>query len=197
MAIELGKAYVQVIPSAKGISGMLSNTIAPEANMAGVSSGRGFGSKMMGAIKAVVASAAIGKFFASSITAGGALEQSIGGIETLFKTSADTIKNYAKDAYKNAGISANQYMEQATSFSASLISSLGGDTAKAASVANMAIVDMSDNANKMGTSIESIQDAYQGFAKGNFTMLDNLKLGRNSVAEYKPSENGETLRLSA
>lgn len=101
-------------------------------------------------------------------------EQLVGGVETLFKTSQGTVMQYAENAYKTAGMSANMYMETVTSFSASLIQSLGGDTEKAAEVGNMAITDMSDNANKMGTSIEMIQNAYNGFAKGNFTMLDNL-----------------------
>ena len=104
-------------------------------------------------------------------------EQLVGGVDTLFKDSSKTIQKYASQAYKTAGISANQYMEQITSFSASLIQSLGGDTQKAAEYGNRAIVDMSDNANKMGTAMESIQYAYQGFAKQNYTMLDNLKLG--------------------
>ena len=104
-------------------------------------------------------------------------EQLVGGVETLFKESAGTVEGYANNAYKTAGLSANQYMETVTSFSASLISSLGGDTKKAAEYGNRAIVDMSDNANKMGTSMEMIQNAYQGFAKQNYTMLDNLKLG--------------------
>lgn len=104
-------------------------------------------------------------------------EQLVGGVETLFKDSQSAVMSYAENAYKTAGMSANQYMETVTSFSASLIQSLDGDTAKAAEIGNMAITDMSDNANKMGTSIEMIQNAYNGFAKGNFTMLDNLKLG--------------------
>lgn len=104
-------------------------------------------------------------------------EQLVGGVETLFKDSAKTVQDYAAQAYKTAGVSANEYMQQATSFSASLLQGLGGDTKKAAEIANTAIVDMSDNANKMGTSIEMIQNAYQGFAKQNYTMLDNLKLG--------------------
>ncbi len=104
-------------------------------------------------------------------------EQLTGGVETLFKDSADKVKAYAEDAFFTVGISANEYMSTVTSFSASLISSLGGDTEKAADVANMALVDMADNANKMGSSMESIQNAYQGFAKQNYTMLDNLKLG--------------------
>lgn len=104
-------------------------------------------------------------------------EQLVGGVETLFKKSAPIVEEYANKAYKTAGISANKYMEEATSFAASLISSLDGDTKKAAEVADRAIIDMSDNANKMGTDIGSIQNAYQGFAKQNYTMLDNLKLG--------------------
>ena len=105
------------------------------------------------------------------------LEQNIGGIETLFKDSADIVKKYANEAYKTAGLSANEYMSTATSFSASLLQSLKGDTKKASEYTNRAIIDMSDNANKMGTSMESLQFAYQGFAKQNYTMLDNLKLG--------------------
>ena len=104
-------------------------------------------------------------------------EQLIGGVETLFKESAPVVENYANNAYKTAGLSANEYMSTVTAFSASLLQSLNGDTAKSAEVADMAITDMSDNANKMGTSMESIQNAYQGFAKQNYTMLDNLKLG--------------------
>ena len=107
----------------------------------------------------------------------------VGGVETLFKDSQDTVMRYAENAYKTSGMSANAYMETVTSFSASLIQSLDGDTAKAAEVADMAITDMSDNANKMGTSIEMIQNAYNGFAKGNFTMLDNLKLGYGGTQE--------------
>lgn len=105
-------------------------------------------------------------------------EQLVGGVETLFKQSADVVQQYAANAYKTAGMSANEYMETVTSFSASLLQSLGGDTEAASKYADMAITDMSDNANKMGTSMEMIQNAYQGFAKGNMTMLDNLKLGR-------------------
>lgn len=104
-------------------------------------------------------------------------EQLIGGVETLFKDSAPVVEQYANNAYKTAGLSANEYMSTVTSFSASLLQSLNGDTKKSAEVADMAITDMSDNANKMGTSIEMIQNAYQGFAKQNYTMLDNLKLG--------------------
>jgi uncharacterized protein YukE len=107
----------------------------------------------------------------------GEFEQLKGGVETLFKDSADTILEYSQNAYMTAGMSANEYMSTVTSFSASLIQSLGGDTEKAVEYSDRAITDMSDNANKMGTSMEMIQNAYQGFAKSNYTMLDNLKLG--------------------
>lgn len=111
------------------------------------------------------------------------LEQAVGGVETLFKSSSKEVISNAEKAYKTAGVSSVKYMEQVTSFSASLLQGLGGDTSKAAKVADKAIIDMSDNANKMGTSIELIQNAYQGFAKGNFTMLDNLKLGFGGTKE--------------
>lgn len=173
MATELAKAYVQIIPSAVGIQGRIQKEIEPEADSAGSS----FGGKMVGMIKKVIATAAIGKALSASISEGAALEQSLGGIETLFKDSADKVKANAAKAYQTAGMSANDYMELTTSFSASLLSSLAGDTSKAADVADMAMVDMSDNANKMGTNMEDIKNAYQGFAKQNYTMLDNLKLG--------------------
>ena len=173
MATELAKAYVQIIPSAVGIQGRIQKEIEPEADSAGSS----FGGKMVGMIKKVIAAAAIGKALSASVSEGAALEQSLGGIETLFKDSADKVKANAAKAYQTAGMSANDYMELTTSFSASLLSSLAGDTSKAADVADMAMVDMSDNANKMGTNMEDIKNAYQGFAKQNYTMLDNLKLG--------------------
>ena len=127
-----------------------------------------------------LASAAFGALkdgIGASLNEGAALQQSLGGIETLFKGSGDKVKAYADEAYRTAGMSANSYMETVTSFSASLLQSMGGDTEAAADTANMALIDMSDNANKMGTSMESIQDAYKGFAKQNYTMLDNLSLG--------------------
>lgn len=196
MATELGKAYVQIIPSAKGISGMIQKEMGGEVASAGVSAGESLGSKMMGAVSGIIATAGIGKAIGASINEGAALQQSIGGIETLFKTSAGKVRGYAEEAYRTTGLSANKYMENVTGFSASLLQSLGGDVNLAADVANRAMVDMSDNANKMGTSMDSIQMSYQGFAKQNYTMLDNLKLGRKTIAEYKPSENGETLRVA-
>lgn len=136
---------------------------------------------MTGAVVAV--GTAAGAIIKSSLGVVANMEQQVGGVETLFKDSANTVIDNANRAYKTAGMSANNYMETVTSFSASLLQSLGGDTAKAASYADRAIVDMSDNANKMGTSMRDIQNAYQGFAKQNYTMLDNLKLGYGGTQE--------------
>lgn len=133
--------------------------------------------KFATAVTAAIATIGLGKLIASSITEGGQLEQSLGGVETLFKSSANTVIKNAKKAYATAGMSANSYMQNVTRFSASLLQSTAGDTQKAAKIADMAMIDMSDNANKMGTSMEDIQNAYQGFAKQNYTMLDNLRLG--------------------
>ena len=168
---ELAKAYVQIIPSAKGIGGMLQNEVGGETDAAGKS----LGGRIGGAIKVAVIAAGIGKAISASISEGAELEQSIGGIETLFKDSAEKVKQNAANAYKTAGMSANEYMQLTTSFSASLLQSLGNDTAKAADVADMAMTDMSDNMNKMGSNMEDIKNAYQGFAKQNYTMLDNAK----------------------
>ena len=129
------------------------------------------------------ASAGVAALGTACINAYADYEQLVGGVETLFKDSADTIQTYADNAYKTAGLSANEYMATVTSFSASLLQSLDGDTEKAAAAADLAITDMADNANKMGTAMESIQDAYQGFAKQNYTMLDNLKLGYGGTKE--------------
>lgn len=119
------------------------------------------------------AAAAVGVMVKNSVQSYADYEQLVGGVETLFKKNAGTVQKYANNAYKTAGLSANEYMETVTSFSASLISSLGGDTEKSAKYAHTAIVDMADNANKMGTNIGSIQDAYQGFAKQNYTIKSN------------------------
>lgn len=135
------------------------------------------------AVGAGAAGAAVGVLAKQSLEAYASYEQLTGGVETLFKDSADIVMGYAENAYKTAGLSANQYMDTVTSFSASLLQSLDGDTAAAAEKANLAITDMSDNANKMGTTMESIQYAYQGFAKQNYTMLDNLKLGYGGTKE--------------
>ena len=142
------------------------------------------GSAAKGVVTAVgAASIAIGGLVAASVNAYADYEQLVGGVDTLFKTSSEKVQAYADNAYKTAGMSANQYMETVTGFSASLLQSLGGDTEKAADYANRAVTDMSDNANKMGTSMELIQNAYQGFAKQNYTMLDNLKLGYGGTKE--------------
>lgn len=141
-----------------------------------LASGLGTAAKIGGAALGAAATA-VADLTKNAINNYAEYEQLVGGVETLFKKSADKVIGYAGDAYKTAGLSANEYMETVTSFSASLLQSLGGDTDKAADVADRAIRDMSDNANKMGTSMESIQAAYQGFAKQNYTMLDNLKLG--------------------
>lgn len=177
MATEIAQAYVQLIPSARGITGKIQSLLNPEASAAGQSAGQSLGSSLVSVMTKVIAAAGIGKAFSAALNEGASLQQSLGGIETLFKDSADKVKGFANEAYKTTGLSANAYMENVTGFSASLLQSLGGDTDKAAETANMAMIDMSDNANKMGTSMESIQMAYQGFAKQNYTMLDNLKLG--------------------
>ena len=203
--IELAKAYVQIVPSAEGIQDSISHIMGGEASSAGESAGTLLGTKLVGTLKKVIAAAGIGKMISDSLNLGGALQQSIGGIETLFGAGGRSIEEYAKSvgksvdavkdeyaslmqsqqtvfdnaaqAYRTVGLSANEYMEQTTSFAASLLSSVSKDTNAAAQLANMAMVDMADNANKMGTDMASIQNAYQGFAKQNYTMLDNLKLG--------------------
>ena len=172
MATELGKAYVQIIPSAKGIGGAISKELDGEAGNAGKSAGL----NIAGALKGAIAAAGIGTALKSALEAGGNLQQSFGGLETLYGDAADAAKKYAVEAAQ-AGISANTYAEQAVSFGAALKSAFSGDTAKAAEAANTAIMDMADNAAKMGTPIENIQTAYQGFAKGQYQLLDNLKIG--------------------
>lgn len=187
MATELGAAYVQIIPSAQGIKGMIQKAMGSEVASSGQEAGTSFMSGFKGAALKIAAAIGIGAAIKTGITAalseGASLQQSLGGIETLFKDNATQVIKYADEAYKTTGLSANAYMENVTGFSASLLQSLGGDTAKAAEVANMAMIDMADNSNKMGTSMESIQTAYQGFAKQNYTMLDNLKLGYGGTKE--------------
>ena len=158
------------ISKMKGIEGGMKSLASGAANVA-----KGVGRAVAGAAAAAgAAGLAIG---GAALQSYASYEQLVGGVETLFKDSAGTVQQYAADAYKTAGVSANIYMEQATAFSASLIQSLGGDTAAAASYADLAIKDMSDNANKMGTDISSIQQTYQSLMRGNYAMLDNLKLG--------------------
>lgn len=172
MATELGKAYVQIVPSAEGISGSISQAMGGEATSAGKSAGL----NIVGAIKGVIAAAGIGTVIKSSLEAGGNLQQSFGGLDTIYGDASEAAKKYASEAAK-AGISANDYAEQAVSFGASLKQAFEGDTVKAVEAANTAIMDMADNSAKMGTDIGMVQSAYQGFAKQNYTMLDNLKLG--------------------
>ena len=188
---ELAKAYVQIIPTSKGIKSEIGKELGEEVENAGDEAGKkggenagvSFAKKML----KIVAAAEIGKKVVegikASVEAGAALEQSIGGIETLFKESSDTMIQYANNAFRTCGLSANDYMETTTSFAASMLSSVGGDTAKAAELSNNALIAMSDNANKMGTNMQDIQNAYQGFAKQNYTMLDNLKLGYGGTKE--------------
>ena len=175
MPANVATAYVQIIPSAQGIGGGIAQALGGDA--AATSAGQSIGGKLVNTIKGVIAAAGIGAALGKALTEGAALEQSLGGVETLFKDSADQVIAAADNAYRTAGVSANDYMEQVTSFSATLLQGLGGDTEAAAKYADQAIVQMADNANKMGTDIASIQYAYQGFAKDNYTMLDNLKLG--------------------
>ena len=165
---ELGAAYVTVMPSMKDFQSQVDS---------GVKSAFGGVKGILSGALAAGAAAAGAKFSSAAMQAYADFEQLQGGIETMFKGSASTVAAYAAGAYKTAGLSANSYMEQVTSFSASLLQGLGGDTAKAADYADQAVKDMADNVNKFGSNIQSVQDAYQGFSKQNFTMLDNLKLG--------------------
>ena len=179
---DIGTAYVKIEPTAKGLSGKISNQMESEGKSSGSSFSKGFGSVIGGVGKvaagAVAAGAtAMGGIVSAAVSSFGEYEQLVGGVETLFGDASDVVIKNADKAFTTAGLSANEYMQTVTSFSASLLQSVGGDTAEAAKTADMALIDMSDNANKMGTSMESIQNAYQGFAKQNYTMLDNLKLG--------------------
>ena len=195
MASELASAYVALYPKLK-TANIAAQLKSIDASSAGDSVGRSFGGSFGGAaataakaglaaLAAAAAAAVAGvvKVTGAALESYASYEQLVGGVDTLFKESSGKLQAYAAGAYKTAGMSANQYMEQATSFSASLLQSLGGDTEAAVEYANMAITDMSDNANKMGTNMGRITDAYQGFAKQNFTMLDNLKLGYGGTQE--------------
>ena len=187
---NLATAYVQIVPTMKGVKNNLENMLDGVGGAAGSSSGKTFAAKFGSAAKGALGFAGKAALAGVTAAAGAAaavaknaidnyadFEQLSGGIETLFGDSAAAVMRNADRAFQSAGMSANEYMETVTSFSASLINSLGGDTAEAAKLANRAIQDMSDNANTFGTDIQSIQNAYQGFAKGQYTMLDNLKLG--------------------
>lgn len=182
MASDIGTAYVQIMPSTKGISGSISKVLSGESVSAGNSAGESLGNNLVGKLKGIIAAAGIGATIKAALDAGGALQQSLGGIDTLYsaadgsKEAVKALEDYSEKAAA-AGVSANSYAEQATAFGASLKAAYGGDVKKAAEAANTAIMDMADNSAKMGTDIGSVQMAYQGFAKQNYTMLDNLKLG--------------------
>lgn len=174
---ELASAYVQIVPSAKGIKGKIGEALGNEPAEAGKAAGEKAGGSLVSTIKKIVAAAGIGKIIKDALSAGADLEQSyFGGLDTLYGAAADKAREYANEAAK-FGVSMNDYAEQAVSFGAALKGAYGGDTLKAAEAANTAIKDMADNSAKMGTDLSSIQTAYQGFAKQNYTMLDNLKLG--------------------
>lgn len=186
---SIGTAWIQIKPTTTGISSAIKKELNSAESEVGGSESRltsafsSMGSKAGAALKVGVAAAAAAavagavKLVKDAVTQFAEYEQLVGGVDTLFKDASEQVQNYAAQAFQTAQISANEYMSTVTSFSASLIQSLGGDTKKAAEYANNAVIDMADNANKMGTSMEMIQNAYQGFAKQNFTMLDNLKLG--------------------
>lgn len=179
MAADLGEAYVNIIPKAPGIESNIEDLLGGSGASAGVrKAGSGLGKKLMTGLKvgAAAAGVALGKIIKDSLEAGGKLEQSFGGLDTIYGDASDQAKQFAMTAAQ-AGISANTYAEQAVSMGAALKAAFGGDTQKAAEAANTAIMDMADNAAKMGTPIESLQAAYQGFAKGQYQLLDNLKLG--------------------
>lgn len=209
MATSVGSAYVSLMPSMDGFASKIGKEFGSQGNAAG----KAFGDSMtvgidggakkssgiltgLGTVAKGAATAAVAGFTAltGAVTAiGGAAlsayadyEQLVGGVDTLFGSASQTLQGYAAEAYKTCRMSANQYMTQATSFAASLVSSCSGDVAKAADYANMAMGDMSDNVNKMGSDMTDVQNAYQGFAKQNYTMLDNLKLGYGGTqAEMK------------
>lgn len=209
MATSVGSAYVSLMPSMDGFASKIGKEFGSQGNAAG----KAFGDSMtvgidggakkssgiltgLGTVAKGAATAAVAGFTAltGAVTAiGGAAlsayadyEQLVGGVDTLFGSASQTLQGHAAEAYKTCGMSANQYMTQATSFAASLVSSCSGDVAKAADYANMAMGDMSDNVNKMGSDMTDVQNAYQGFAKQNYTMLDNLKLGYGGTqAEMK------------
>lgn len=170
---EIGKAWVQIVPSAKGISGSIEKVLGGEADSAGKKAGLG----IAGGIKKIIIAGGIGATLGKALGEGAKLQQSyLGGLDTLYGNAADKAREYARAAVQ-AGISQNEFSEQAVSFGAALRQAYGGDSAKAVEAANTAIMDMADNAAKMGTPLQSIQDAYQGFARGQYVLLDNLRLG--------------------
>ena len=195
---EIGKGYVQIIPTAEGISGKISEIFEPETKRAGDEGGKNIVSGIKSALVKLGVGAAVGKVIKDSLDAGGALQQSFGGLETLYGDAADAAKKFAMQA-ASAGIDANTYAEQAVSFGAALKQAFkGAENAEelAANAANTAIMDMADNAAKMGTDISAIQTAYQGFAKQNYTMLDNLKLGYGGTKQEMERLLADATKLS-
>lgn len=170
MATEIGKAYLQIVPTTTGFKGQLESELSIPGDRLGSNIGKSFMGSLVKTVAGTAALKAAVSGLKTVISDYADFEQLTGGVETLFKDSSDLVMEYANNAYKTAGLSANAYMETVTSFSASLLQSLDGDTKKAASAADLAITDMADNANKMGSSMESIQNAYQGFAKQNYTI---------------------------
>ncbi|HEM3702164.1 TPA: phage tail protein [Streptococcus suis] len=207
MATDLGSAYVQIVPSAKGISGSISKLLGGEVDSAGKSAGASLGGALKAGIIGALGAGALGlgAILKSAIPAGADLQQSFGGLDTIYDGAQASAKRFASQAYK-AGISANTYAEQAVSMGASLKQALGGDSTKAINMANVAILDMTDNAAKMGTDIGVIQQTYQSLARGNYAMLDNLKLGFGgtkaemerllTTAEGLPSAMGRKFDIS-
>ena len=195
MAGTLGDAYVNIIPKAPGISNEIEDLISGGAEAGGKAAGGKVGSGLLGTLGKVVSVAAVGKIVKDAFSAGGNLEQSFGGLETIYGKAADGAKQFALEA-ASAGISANSYAEQAVSFGAALKQAFKGDTTKAMKAANTAIMDMADNSAKMGTDISSIQTAYQGFAKQNYTMLDNLKLGYGGTKQEMQRLLADAQKLS-
>ena len=177
---DLGKAYVQIIPKAEGITNKMNSLLGGAGKSAGAKAGKeaggAAGSGLLSGMKKVLTAAAIGAPIVAGVKAaldeGGKLQQSFGGLDTIYGDAAEAAKKYAKEAAA-AGISANDFAEQAVSFGAGLKAAFDGDTTKAAEAANTAIMDMADNAAKMGTPVENLQNAYQGFAKQNYT-INNL-----------------------
>lgn len=173
---DLGTAYVNIVPKASNIKKELEEILGPAGEYGGKGGGKKAGKSFVDGLKSVAVTVAVGKVIKDAFSAGGDLQQSFGGLDTIYGDAAAAAKNYAFEAAQ-AGISANSYAEQAVSFGAALKAAYGGDTTAAMEAANLAIMDMADNSAKMGTDMSSIQNAYQGFAKQNYTMLDNLKLG--------------------
>lgn len=189
MSNTIGEAYLQIRPSMEGVKGEIESAMGDAGNAGGASFGSAFG-KGLGAVAGVTtaavgaAAAGVSALTKEAVSSYAEYEQLVGGVETLYGDQFDTVMQNAQEAYKSAGLSANEYMETVNGFAASLTNSLGEEYAwQAANYANEAVIAMADNANKMGTSMESIQNAYAGFAKGNFTMLDNLKLGYGGTKE--------------